>query len=61
MAARYEKRATGEELWKVVDVYTGRTVLLDGAPLDQMEEREADDTVDLLEAGELTPDISEAP
>lgn len=61
MAARYEKRAIDEELWKVVDVYTQRTVVLDGTPLDRMEEREANDTVELLEAGELTPDISEAP
>lgn len=61
MAARYEKREADGGLWRVIDVDTGRVVLLDGMPLDGMEQREADEAIELLEANEVTPDVSESP
>ncbi|WP_159586052.1 hypothetical protein [Chelativorans xinjiangense] len=56
MANRYDKRLEDEDLWEVYEVRTGRVVLIAGQPYDGMAEHEADEIVQLLETGAVTPD-----
>jgi hypothetical protein len=43
----------------VVYASTGQVVTLDGNPMDVLDEREAEECMELLEAGEMVPDTSE--
>jgi len=59
--AKYEKTPSGDGTWKVVDADSDWVVTVDGMPLDDLEEVEADETVALVDAGEITPDTPQAP
>lgn len=61
MERRYEKHLSDHRRWRIVYASTGETVTLEGQPLDDLDEHEADKAIALLEAGELVPDFSEGP
>lgn len=61
MTMRFAKRRSEDGYWRVTYVATGQVVVMDGNPLEDLEEREAEEVLDLLEAGELEPDRSDKP
>ena len=61
MPAQYEKQRSGDGTWKVVDADNGWVVTMNGVPLDDLEQSEADEAIGLLDAGEMTPDTPHAP
>lgn len=61
MTERFAKRSSEDGTWKVVYSATGHVVTVDGQPLDSLEEHEADEAIDLMDAGEVVPDPSDGP
>jgi hypothetical protein len=56
---RYDKRQVGTT-WEIFDAETGEVVVMDGRKLNVLDEHRAEETIQLLHAGELTPDDEEA-
>lgn len=47
--SRYEMRRTdGTDYWSVYDIFTRKTVVLEGVAMDRLTIEEADDLIDLL-------------
>lgn len=61
MTERFGKRQSDDGTWQVVYAATGHVVTLEGQPLDNLEDHEADEAIDLLDAGEVVPDPSDGP
>jgi hypothetical protein len=53
----FSKRQDAEGLWEVFDPGSGDVVLLDGHPLSGLDDEQADEAIDLLRAGILSPDL----
>ncbi|MCQ4635017.1 hypothetical protein GB927_033680 [Shinella sp. CPCC 100929] len=47
---RYATREDGTGLWAVYDIFTGLTAEVSGTPQDGLDNEQADDLVDLLNA-----------
>lgn len=47
---RYATREDGTGLWAVYDIFTGLTAEVNGTPQDGLDNEQADDLVDLLNA-----------
>ncbi|WP_173931571.1 hypothetical protein [Chelativorans sp. Marseille-P2723] len=58
MANGFDKRQDKEGRWEVFDTGTDRVVRLDGLPLSGLDEAEADEAIERLQAREITPDDS---
>lgn len=56
---RYQKRLEALDLWEVYDTKTGEVVHVQGWPVDGLGEAEAEEMVELLNSGEISPDPPE--
>jgi len=60
MANAFDKRQDRQGLWEVYDVDNERVVTVDGLPLAGLDAAEADDALQRLGSGRLSPDSSPA-
>lgn len=49
-------RQAGDGKWEVYETESDQPVTVDGMPLTDPDEAEAKEAIELLQAGELTPD-----